>query len=278
MPFVTRGGFGAIELLVALVLAAILAAGVFRLMLGHQRLFVEHAARAEENATHREAFLILRSELTGLGIGPRSADLVAMSPSAIRYRAFRSLGFLCRPPETAARRLTLEASWIGLRAMDETVDSVLVFADGTISDDQDDRWLSADVTSARAGTDCPGGRASVAITVTGVAGRDLARVHRGAPVRSFAMWETRSYRDRRGDWWLGMRRYGKATGRWPAIQPVLGPLAPGGIGIEFLDRSGILTGDPREVALLGFQTAPRRRRNGRDPLGPQRFLVALRNR
>jgi hypothetical protein len=274
----SRNGFSSIELLVALVLGAIVSAVVFRLMMGHQRLFTEHAARAEENATHREAFLILRSELAGLGGGASDADLVAMSPSAIRYRAFRSLGFLCRSPETATRRLTLDASWIGMRATDEAVDSVLIFADGTISDDRDDRWLSANVSSASGGNDCPGGRPSLTLTVTGVTGRDLARVHWGAPVRSFAIWEARSYRDRRGDWWLGMRRWGKVTGRWPAIQPVLGPLAPGGVAIEFLDRAGAVTGNPREVALMGFQVAPRRRSRGPDPLGVRRVLVALRNR
>jgi hypothetical protein len=270
-------GFGAVEFLVALVLGAIVLAGVFRLLWGHQRLFREHAERAEENATDREAFLILRSELAALGAGADGADLARLSPSAVEYRAFRSLGFLCGNPDPATLELTLDAVWYGLRAADESVDSLLVFADGTIANSDDDRWVPANLVSASRGNDCPGGRGSVTFTLAGVSGRELSRVHRGAPVRSFAVWETRSYRDRRGDWWVGMRRYRKSAGRWPAIQPVLGPLAPGGFVIEFFDERGRVVGDPGAVALLGVEATPRQGLRGAT-VRPLRFLVALRNR
>ncbi len=46
-----------------------------------------------------------------------------------------------------------------------------------------------------------------------------------------------AYPDRAGTWWLGARSHGKAAG-WRVIQPVLGPLAPGGLRFSLHDASG----------------------------------------
>ena len=64
------------------------------------------------------------------------------------------------------------------------------------------------------------------------------------------------YRDRNGLWWLGMRRLRK-SGRRPSTQPVLGPLAPGGLEFRYLDKGGLPTANPRRVASIGITvTAP----------------------
>ena len=75
--------------------------------------------------------------------------------------------------------------------------------------------------------------------------------------------EMRSYRDSRGEWWLGMRRFQVHSQRWPAIQPVLGPLEPDGLSFGYLGESGGLVTDHTDVVRIRVRIYVR----FADPLG-----------
>ncbi len=91
----------------------------------------------------------------------------------------------------------------------------------------------------------------------------MAAVETGSPLRGVSVWEIRGYRDSRGQWWLGMRRYRKGGGRSPAIQPVLGPITPDGIEFQYYDRESALVDDLQAVVSIGFTILPETSRSPR---------------
>ena len=52
-----------------------------------------------------------------------------------------------------------------------------------------------------------------------------------------------------------MRRYDKADRRWPVIQPVLGPIASGGLVLRYLGPDGLPTDAPDRVTTLDLAVA-----------------------
>jgi hypothetical protein len=197
---------------------------------------------ADASATTRAATAILISELRGLDASAASgSDLLRVTPGSLTYRALRSLYTTCEVADLARLTIVLHADFLGVRPLDPGVDSLLLFADGDPMVSQDDRWIHADIREIIPGPTCPDGRPGVTVRLAGVPRRHLERVGTGAPVRGAALWEMKGYRAANGQWWVGMRRYRKSTRRWPSIQPVLGPIATGGLRFEYYDAGGVPT-------------------------------------
>ncbi|MFQ6045149.1 MAG: prepilin-type N-terminal cleavage/methylation domain-containing protein [Gemmatimonadales bacterium] len=251
-----RRGFTLVELVVALALAGVVAALTYRMLL-HARLLHEwQAERVELNTSLRTASLMLPPELRELNATDSiESDILVMSPDSIVYKAMRSRYLGCRPPivsSAASGSVTLRGDLsYGLRALDADRDAVLIFA----QQDAWDRglWIHADVEREPVGgNDCPGGSPSISVSLTGVRPMgSLVRVRAGAPVRGYETVTLRSYRDSRGDWWLGQRTLSKVSG-WSRTQPVLGPLAARGLELGYYTAGGGRARAPGEVTRIAL--------------------------
>ena len=273
-----REGFTLVEMIVALGLFAVISAATLRMLHANQQMYHDQVQRMRVNATLREAAAILPAELRELDPGdPMGGDLMAMTPFAVTYRAVRNLYIVCRTPSSRQSSVTLYSDYVGDRPLDHQVDSLLLFAEGDPSTAADDRWLHADLTWV-AGGECPGGTPGITAGLQGLSPAALESVSAGAPARSGAVMELLRYRDRNGTWWAGMRRVRK-SGRRTQVQPLLGPLAPGGLEFSYFDANGSMTSDPTRVASIGIVVtvpAPRKQFDPYSETALQRRRVVLR--
>jgi prepilin-type N-terminal cleavage/methylation domain-containing protein len=256
VPGVERRGFTLVELVVALLVWAVVGTAAMSVMVAGQRSYRRQQELAEANATVRAATAILTGELRG-------SELLRGEGGSVTYRAFRNLYVTCRAADPARSAVVLRDDFLGFRPLDPQVDSILLFADGDPATGSNDRWIHADLREITAGPNCPDGLPGVTARLAGIRGRDIQAIGAGAPVRGTALWEIKRYRDARGEWWVGMRRYHKATHRWPAVQPVLGPIGPWGFELRFYDSAGLHTDAPdRTVSVILALDVPRKIQSG----------------
>jgi prepilin-type N-terminal cleavage/methylation domain-containing protein len=243
-------GVSLVELLVALTLFGVVAGGVCRVLFVTLRSFTEQIQYGELNHTVRSAAVILSEELRELDTGdPQGGDIVTMSPSSLTYKSARGLYSLCGPPGAGENSVTL-SRWLNSDAPSPATDSLLVFAEGDARTSTVGRWLHLDVVDVSSRGLCPGGSSGTRARVRGPDVELLRYVREGAPARAFEVRELKRYIDARGSWWLGMRRLRKAEGRWPPLQPMLGPLAPRGFEFRYFDRLGRATRVPDSVSSI----------------------------
>ncbi len=248
MPGIRNCGFTLVELLVAFVLWAVFGTAAVSVLVAGQRGYRRQQELAQANATVRAASTILTGELRG-------SDLLRGDRTSVTYRVPRNLYVTCDKPDLARSTVLLRADYLGFRPLDPDVDSLLLFADGDPATGDDDRWIHADLREITPGSSCPDGTAGVTARLAGAAPRDLQAVGAGAPVRGAAVWEMKGYRDSRGEWWVGMRRYRKSDHRWPVIQPVLGPIASGGLVFLYLGADGLPTDAPDRATTVDLAVA-----------------------
>jgi hypothetical protein len=230
-----------------------------RLLIANQRLHGSQVQRTEVQAGARTAVAFIPTELRELDAA--GGDIIAMTPTSVTYKSMTGVFVQCAAPDAASSRITLAADGtLGLRPVQASTDSVLIFAEGDVATTADDAWLHADVTEVIAGTGCPGGAASVGVGVSGVTAGDLAMVTAGSPVRTFEPAELRLYQDGAGDWWLGARQYAKGSRTWSATQPIVGPLSASGFVLTYADSAGAATSDPTAVHRIGIAVESRSRR------------------
>jgi hypothetical protein len=233
-------GFTIVEAIVAIVLFALVGQTVLRLLTGSQRLFRSQSERAALQATLRASALLLPGELRELGPG----DLLALAPDQLVYRAMRLTGVACRMSPTSVtlrRRLT-----DGYRSLAPGRDSLLLFVEGEVSRQDDDRWDAVAVTGGWSASTCPDGAAGLALPAA-VPPAALAAA-REVPVRAFEVMQFRLYASG-GQYWLGSR---SVSGGEAQVQPALGPLAPDGLRLVFARADGSITASPAEVTSIRF--------------------------
>jgi prepilin-type N-terminal cleavage/methylation domain-containing protein len=242
-------GFSLVELLVALVVAGLVLAGVATTLLGAQRFYRAQAQVLEVQQNVRVIAQVLSQELRGLDSG--DGDIVAMSDTAITFKAPRAFGVTCAAPDVARGVLVMRNSLTsGLRAVDPARDSVLVFRDGDPTSATDDRWLRSSL-SATGSAACADGAAGSRLTLGGAVGgfAPLNGVGLGSPVRAFEVVRYRLYRDGDGMWWLGTQSF--TGGGWSVTSPVAGPLRPrDGVAFTYTDAAGAPVSSPSAVRLV----------------------------
>lgn len=285
MPALSRSGVSLPELLIALAIGGIVAAG----SLGGVRRIAEayrrEALEIERARSLRVAAALLPAELRELDA--TDGDLVAMGPTSLTIRAPRQLAVLCRAPRftdspTRATLTLRDGPRFGLRDFDPRRDSLWIYYDGDPGTRDDDGWLGASIDSL--GTDrCPDGRPGSSITATlrPAAGQSPGpgAVPSGAPVLGFETVTYRLYRSSAdGRWYVGLETAGD-------FQPLLGPVTPTGLSFAYLEPSGAPTTVAARVALIELRlraptAEPVRTRDGRldSPVDSLVRVVALRNR
>jgi hypothetical protein len=234
----------------AVVLMGILSIAMHRLIATGGRFFREHSSRIEVGHNLRAAVSILASEVRELDSG--GGDLSEINPRSMTYRAMRSTAFVCAEPEPTGGQLVIfREPVLGLRPLEAGRDSALVFSEGISGTVEDDRWLTAAVDRVEPGPACQSGSEGPLVRLSGLGSSGLVGVRGGAPVRAFQPTRIRSYQDASGATWIGLSEWRESSG-WSVTQPIVGPLAPQGFSIGYMDSGGAPTADPSQVALVRF--------------------------
>ena len=124
------------------------------------------------------------------------------------------------------------------------LDKVMLYAENDPTTKSDNVWLRGNPILGVAGTACPGGAASLTLTLTGVTLAQLNGVATGAPMRGYELVEMSLYTDASGEAWMGTRTQNKTTLAWASRQPVAGPLTAAGMQLAYFDTLGVVTAVP----------------------------------
>ena len=246
----THRGMTLVEILVALVLLAVVSAALYRVLLNNQRIYQAQTQRIDLQQNIRAAATILPAELRE--IDATDGDIKAMSSTGMLIRAMRWLGFVCAPPvlggATNGMTMTIrQQPFYGSRGINTGTDSLLIYYDGNQATRNDDNWVLARPTGVVAGT-CPGLPVTAGLVVTmnlnlGALPNVAGAITTGSPVRGFEVVAYGLYQPV-GDslWYVGLRPAG-AT-----LQPIIGPVLPGGLTLAYYDSTGTVTAIPTRVA------------------------------
>jgi hypothetical protein len=247
MRSVTRRGLGSagvtvIELLIYIVLASVVMAAVYRMMLVQSQNYRDQAEMRDVGETLRGASVLLTWELRQLSAA--EGDLYSINTSSVTLRSMQGGGIVC------GRHLVLPRLGLwGVSGDIEDGDSALVFMAG-VSGPGDDAWRVVEVTKAwdpdGGGVKYCGwfdGNTIESDLVPHIAG-DTTAIEIGAPFRAFRTVEYGMFQQD-GRWWLGRKVAGVDT--WELLT---GPLqAPGAGGLKFIyyDVNGAVTANPADV-------------------------------
>lgn len=145
------------------------------------------------------------------GLDAGEGDILALGPDSITIRAQRAFALAC---SLAGGALVLNrAMTFGVRGV-AVGDSLLAYADSG--------WRPGLVTSVSSAA-CP----------------DSAQI----PVRAYEVVTYRSYRASDGAYYIGVRDAG-------GLQPIAGPLVPGGFQFSYADTAGAATAVARAIAVI----------------------------
>ena len=234
-----RRGFTLVEIMAALAVTLIVSSGTYHLLVNAQRLTRAQAARMSVQSIVRTGALIAANELSELntvpGGSPSQNDIFALGAHAVTYRAMRGIGLNCQTVGPTVIRLA-RGSFSGHRDPQAGRDEALVFVRGDSATGSQDAWVAVNITGVVTTSACPGGGPGITLTLAASPSPQL--LEQGTPVRLAERMEMRLY-EADASWWLGVRSVN--TGE--AIQPLAGPLAPGGFQLEYLDREGAPTVD-----------------------------------
>ncbi len=256
MRALNRSGFTLIELLIALVIGAIVGTATVRVIVGTQRTTEAGMERVGLQQTLRAGVGYMTSVLRELDA--EDGDIGVATATRLQFRSMRWASPLCAAPAIAGASsafLLIDASAVyGLRAPDAAEDSLLIFAEADPGQRGDDSWLVGEVISTATAT-CPTGSPAtvVGVRITAASGgiAALAGVSAGAPLRGFQWEELSMIQAADSRWWMGQRTASRSMG-WGTVQPLVGPLAVGGLGLQYFDSTGAVTGTLADIASVGI--------------------------
>ncbi len=253
----TRRGFTLVEMLIALVILSVVAAGLTRVLQTQQRLAVTQVEQASMQGNVRNGIQILSSELRELATSPGGAsDITTFTSNTLRYRAMRSLALACAITRTQVKIRV--SPLFGPRGIVAGQDSMLLFAEGDPGLSADDKWVAAPITSVTAGATCGSAPAIQLATTLDTMVAPLSAYRTDAPLRTFEVMELGPV-IQGAESWLGAR---SASGG-QALTPVVGPLAANGLRFSYLDSLGNVTGTLNRIRAIQVTLTGRSDRNVR---------------
>ena len=255
MSLLRRRGFTLIELMVALVLLAIVAGGIYKVLVTNQQTYLAQTQRIDLQQNLRAGVTILPADFRELD--PADGDILLMTATQIQLRAMRQLAFLCTAPVlggglgTTVTMTVRQTPFYGARVFD-TSDSVLVYYEGNSATRNDDTWLAAQLKTVTNPTACADGTPGYQLSVmpTWVAGsfNVAGAITNGSPVRGYHVVTYQLYQGSDGQWYVGQQD-NSAGG---TLQPLVGPVASNGLQFAYFDAAGATTAVATQVASIGI--------------------------
>ncbi|UCC71303.1 MAG: prepilin-type N-terminal cleavage/methylation domain-containing protein [Gemmatimonadota bacterium] len=289
----SESGFTIVELLVYFVIAVIVVAGVYQLLIGQNRLYMKQRELQDVRTSLRAAGNLLAFEFRQASAA--SGDLYGIGPDSVKLRSIQGTGIICGEHTNLPRYGLWGTTG---EFFDSADDSALVFASGNVGA-ADDTWkivaqhkvMEKGVAGVgRCGwTDKVVGKGKgvtkgTGPTMEGVGVPDIAvetrgdmdNVYLGAPYRAFRPVTYGIYQD--GDrYWLG-RRVGSAANYERLTGPLRAP-ADSGLYFVYYDSAGAATNDPAQVhmvdIILRAESLGQVRRPGQEP-GFQQDTLTIR--
>lgn len=232
-----RRGFALVELMVvvALLMPVVLLATTLAVQAAREATAAGVVAAVE--GSQEVAAALLEAELANLTTGD---GVLAISPTAVRYRARRAVGRWCVADTLGVVVPLVGGLWAASRLPVPGRDSVVLFVTDTLLG-PGARPLRLSLLQPPAGTSCPGGAAGLRLLLDSVPVARLA----GDLVQTEEVVEVASYLSA-GEHWIGLLHLGLGT----PIEPVAGPFGPNGTVFRGLDASGVATVSPGLVSLI----------------------------
>ncbi|KPJ92545.1 MAG: hypothetical protein AMS18_07205 [Gemmatimonas sp. SG8_17] len=257
MHKVAERGFTLIELIMALSLGAAVAALAAQAIIGTQRATQAGVQQVDIRQSLRAGIAYFGSVVRELDAA--DGDVTVASATQLQFKAMRWTGLLCAAPvagggTSVVMPIRRDAVY-GLRGPDNTLDSVYVFKDDDTGSRADDAWLTGAVINVALATSCSDGSNSADLTVeitaaSGGQAAALTGVTVGSPIRGFQL-EELTLLSSGGRWWMAQRTASRA-GAWTTPQPLLGPLAAGGLALAYLDSTGAAAGTLNDIASVAI--------------------------
>ncbi len=242
-------GFTITELIIALVVFALAAGSIGRVMVNSQRLSRAQIEVISMQSNLRTGALVVPAELRELAADGTNSDILAMTSSNITFRAMRGLGFTCSVTSTSIKILdTSTVPFYGSRSIISGRDRIIVFVENDPNFPTDDNWLVLTPTAVDLNNNCSS-QSAIMLTVADFSAQltnGISDIVIGGPVRSFEVMELGPVTSG-GHTWLGAR---SVSGGQTTLQPVLGPLETNGFGLEYFDAAGTTTTVPADVRQL----------------------------
>lgn len=236
-----KRGFTLLELLIAVALLGLIAALVYPIVAGQQRLYRTETQRVDVRQNLRAAAAILTADLRELDA--TDGDILAMSETGITLRGTRQLAILCAIPAAASTPLLAVRDWplFATRDFNPESDSLLIYYQDPAGQDA---WLPARLVATGRGA-CADGAPARTLTARLASGVTFVL---GAPIRGFEVVSYRLYKGGDGQWQIGMEDGGPGS-----IQPLVGPVTSHGLALIYRDRAGAITAIPDSVAAIDLQ-------------------------
>jgi prepilin-type N-terminal cleavage/methylation domain-containing protein len=245
-----------IELVVALVVLGVFMGFTFSLMDYNQRALSGLVTILETRSALWQGNDALSTELR-VASAP-GGDMLAISDSAIAYRARVAFGVVCALPSATTLEFPPDSVASGAQyasdlAAVQAGDLAFIYSEGPTSSSADDSWIQGVVSSrSNRAAPCPGSPLLDSIADAGRSGSlvtlsSSALPLAGLPTPSIAYFARPSrfafYRAGTGEWFLGWTEWNLASATWNVIQPVAGPYAPyaatGASGFRFSFRDSL---------------------------------------
>ncbi len=258
MSHLTRRGFSLVELLIAMVLLAIVVAGLYRTLMTNQRVYQQQTQVIGLQQNMRAAAAILPQELRELN--STGGDIYAMTATSITVRAHRWTAFMCTPPVTGlggavgpqqvpGATMILRVQPFFGRSINVAIDSMFIRYEGDDGTRKDDGYVVGRPTLIQtAGVTCPvtaGGGAGQLVTMNLDFRGNLnfpTSIANGDPVLGFEPVTYSLYQPTAGgDWYVGLTT---SNGQ----QPLIGPVLSNGLAFAYYDSTGAVTAVPARVA------------------------------
>jgi len=223
-----RRGFTLVELLVVVALLLPVALLATSLAVQAAREATAAGVVAAVEASQEAAAGLLEAELANLTAGD---GVLAVSPTAVRYRARRATGRWCLVDTLGVVVPLGGGLWAASRLPVPGRDSVVVFVtDSSLGPGA--RPLRLSLLQPPSAAACPGGGAGLRLLLDSVPVARLA----GDLVLTEEVVEVASYLSA-GEYWIGLVHLGLGT----PIEPVAGPFGPSGVTFTGLDSGGVAT-------------------------------------
>jgi Tfp pilus assembly protein PilV len=246
-----EGGFTIVELLVYLVVALMVVAGVYNLLIGQNRLYMKQRELQDVRTSIRAAANLLAFELRQ--VSAAGGDLYEIDTNQLALRSVQGTGIVCELHGSSPRVGLYSTGGDFLATAD---DSAMVFQANDSGTD-DDAWFISGIyyrwEDGVSGGVPSCGWSGINVNPEFVIEFDttyaaMSGVEIGAPYRQFRKVTYGVYNDADSRWWLG-RKIGAAAS-WERLT---GPLsAPGDSGLAFIyyDAAGSVTADPTAVRMV----------------------------
>ncbi|HEY6223704.1 MAG TPA: prepilin-type N-terminal cleavage/methylation domain-containing protein [Gemmatimonadales bacterium] len=256
MPHLTRRGFSLVELLIAMVLLAIVVAGLYRALMTNQRVYQQQTQVIGLQQNMRAAAAILPQELRELDA--TGGDIYAMTATSLTIRANRWTALMCLPPATGllgligpqqinGATMIIRGQLFFGRGINLATDSMFIRYEGDDGTRKDDGYVLAKPTLTAAAV-CPltsGGGAGTLVTMNLDFRGNInfpTSIVSGDPVHGFEPVTYSLYQPTTGgDWYVGLTT---SSGQ----QPLIGPVLANGLSFAYYDSTGVVTALPTRVA------------------------------